>query len=88
MSYDEALSRCGIETLENHREIICINLVKNMSIDPIHKLHDLLPSTVNRIRGRETRLNGDRIHNFKCRTERFKTSSIVFAIDKYNLSLD
>ena len=52
---------CGTETLENRREIICINLVKNM-IDPIHKLHDLLPSTVNRIRGRETRLNGDRIY--------------------------
>jgi hypothetical protein len=29
-------------------------------IDPIRKLHDLLPFTVNRIRGRETRLNGDR----------------------------
>ena len=39
MSYDEALPRCGIETLENRREIICINLVKNM-IDSIHKLHD------------------------------------------------
>ncbi len=81
MSYDEALSRCGIETLENRREIICINLDKNM-IDPIHKLHDLLPSTVNRIRRRETWLNGDRIYNFKCRTERFKASPIVFAIDK------
>jgi hypothetical protein len=46
------------------REIICTNLVKDM-IDPIHKLHDLLPFTVNRIRGRE----------------------IVFAIDKYNLSM-
>ena len=54
MSYDEALSRCGIETLENRREIICINLVKNM-IDSIQKLHDLLSSMVNRIRGRETR---------------------------------
>ena len=52
-------------------------------IDPIHKLHDLLPSTVNRIRGRETRLNGDKIqvYNFKCKTERFKTSPIVFTID-------
>ena len=61
--------------LENRREIICI--------DHIHKLHDLLPLTVNRIRGRETMLIGDRINNFKCRTESFKTSPIV-----YNLSLD
>jgi hypothetical protein len=68
------------------REIICTNLVKDM-IDPIHKLHDLLPFTVNRIRGRETSLNDDRIYNFKCRTERFKTRAIVFAIDKYNLSM-
>ncbi len=91
MSYDEALPRCGIETLENRREIMCVNLVKYM-IDLIHKLYDLLPSTVNRTRGRETRLNGDIIGytnvNFKCRKERFKTSPIVFAIDKNNLSLD
>ena len=46
-------------SLENRTEIICTNLVKDM-IDPIRKLHDLLPFTVNRIRGRETRLNGDR----------------------------
>ena len=54
-------------------------------IDPIHKLHDLLPFTVNRIRGRETRLNGDRIYNFNVGHKRFKTCPIVFAIDKYNL---
>jgi hypothetical protein len=32
-------------------------------------------------------LNGDMIYNFKSRTERFKTSPIVFAIDKYNYAL-
>ena len=37
---------------------------------------------------RETRLNGDKIYNFNCRTERFKKSPIVFAIDKYNRTLD
>ena len=29
-----------------------------------HKLHDLLPLTVNQIQDRETRLNGDKIYNF------------------------
>ena len=77
--FPDALFRCGIKTLENRREIICTNLVKDM-IDPLHKLHDLFPFTVNRIRGRETRLNGDRIYNFKCRTESFKNSPIVFAL--------
>ena len=38
----------------------------------------------NQIRDRETRLNGDKIYNFNCRTERFKNSPIVFAIDMIN----
>ena len=53
-----------------------------------HKLHDLLPLTVNQIWDRETRLNSDKIYNFNCRKERFKKSPIVFAINKYNQTLD
>ena len=83
----EALTRCGIKTLESRRETKCVNLVKDMMVST-HKFHDLLPLTVNQIRDRETRLNGDKIYNFKCRTEWLKNSPIVFAIDKYNQTLD
>ena len=80
ITYNEALTRRGIQTLESRRETKCVNLVTDM-IDPTHKLHDLLPFTVNQIRDRETRLNGDKIYNFNCRPGRFKNSPIVFAID-------
>ena len=69
-TYNEALTRCGIKTLESRRETKCVNLVKDMMVST-HKLHDLLPLTVNQIQDRETRLNGDKIYNFNCRTERF-----------------
>ena len=42
----EALTRCGIKTLEGRRETKCVNLVKDMMVST-HKLHDLLPLTVN-----------------------------------------
>ena len=85
-TYNEALTKCGITTLESRRETKCVNLVKDVMVST-HKLHDLLPLTVNQNRDRETRLNGDKIYNFNCRTERFKKSQIVFAIDKYNKTL-
>ena len=35
MTYDEALARCAIKTLEKRRGITCINLIKD-KIDPTH----------------------------------------------------
>ena len=81
ITYNKALTRCGIKTLESRRKTKCVNLVKDMMVST-HKLHDLLPLTVNQIQDRETRLNGDKIYNFNRKTERFKKSPIVFAIDK------
>ena len=60
LNYNEALTRCGTNTLENRRETICNNLIKGM-IEPAHKLNHLLPLPVNRIRERVPRLNGDKI---------------------------
>ena len=39
-TYNEALTRCGIKTLESPRETKCVNLVKDMMVST-HKLHDL-----------------------------------------------
>ncbi|XP_028418283.1 uncharacterized protein LOC114543542 [Dendronephthya gigantea] len=86
-NYEQALTECGIKTLESRRELMCINLIKDIK-DPSHKLNDLLPPTVGQLRERDTRLNVNKIYNFKCRTERFRNSPLVYAIRKYNLKID
>ena len=83
LSYEEALVKCNLKTLEGRRQEMCINLIK-LLLDPGHKLHELLPPKVCEIRNRETRLNGDKFYNFNCRTERFKNSAIVYGVEQYN----
>ena len=73
--YEQALIECGMETLENRREKMCIKLISDMK-GLIHKLNELLPPTVGHVRERDTRvkINTNRFYNFKCRTERFSNS--------------
>ena len=54
-TYEQALIKCGMETLENRREKICIKLTNDMK-GLIHKLNELLPPTVGHVRERDTRL--------------------------------
>ena len=56
-------------------------------LDPNHKLHTLLPNKVEDVRDRTTRSNGGRFYNFKCRTERYKNSPIVYGINRFNQTL-
>ncbi len=49
LTYEEVLLYCNLKTLKARREEICGNLIKTM-IDPRHRLHSLLPETVNQIR--------------------------------------
>ena len=72
-TYEQALIECGMETLENRREKMCIKLINDMK-GLIHKLNELLPPTVGHVWERDTRLNTNRFYNFKCRTERFSNS--------------
>ena len=72
-TYEQALIECGMETLENRREKMCIKLINNMK-GLIHKLIELLPPTVGHIQQRDTRLNTNKFYNLKCRTERFSNS--------------
>ena len=55
--------------------------------DPNHKLHSLMPNKLEDITNRIKRASGERLYNFKCRTERYKNSPIVYAIHRYNLKL-
>ena len=78
-TYEQALIECGMETLENRREKICIKLINDMK-DLIHKLNELLPLTVGHVWERDTRLiNRNKFYNFECRTERFSNSPLVYA---------
>ena len=55
-----------------------------MCPEPSHKLHSLLPRKCSEVKERETRTNPGQFCNFLCRTERFKRSPLLYAIDKYN----
>ena len=85
-TYEQALIECGMETLENRREKMCIKLINDMK-DLIHKLNELLPPTVGDVRERDTRLNRNKFYNFKCRTERFSNSPLVYAFANIILQL-
>ena len=39
-TYKQALTECGLHTLEYRRDIMCVNLIKDMK-QPTHKLNDL-----------------------------------------------
>ena len=83
LSYEKALVECNLKTLQSRREDMCINLIKSLR-NPDHKLHGLLPPKICEVRTKETRLSGEKLYNFNCRTQRFKNSAIVYGIDKYN----
>ena len=83
--YEDALATFKLPSLKERRELHCIELIKRMS-SPLHKLHYLLPEKVRNVRQRGTRYDGNKFYNFKCRTDRFKKSPLVYAIDKYNSS--
>ena len=84
--YDKCLKTAKLTSLKGRRDQLFIQVIKSMS-NSDHKLHNLLPKKVHKIRNRETRQNSHMYYNFKCRTERFKNSPISYAISKYNETL-
>ena len=72
---------------KSKRSYVYIKLIKDMK-EPTHKLHNLLPPLVNQIRERDTRLDENRFYNFKCRTQRFSNSPLVYMIRKYNFTIE
>jgi hypothetical protein len=58
------------------------NAIDSMDIFPQNIL-----SLESFIRERETRTNGLEYYNYACRTKRFSQSPIIYAINKYNLTL-
>ena len=85
--YDSLLSQSNLLTLEERRNNLCAALIKDL-LKPSYRLYSLLPKKVNDIRERETRTNGEKVYNYYCKTERFRNSPVVHAIDVYNFKLD
>ena len=81
--YNRAIQECGLKTLQQRRDDLCVRLIEQMS-EPSHKLHSLLPRKCSEVKERETRTNSGKFYNFFCRTQRFKRSPLVYAIDKYS----
>lgn len=84
--YNKALRIAEIETLQERRDRMCVELVKRMS-NPDHKLNHLLPKRVQDVRQRDTRLNNQIFYNFHGKTDRFKNSPLSYAVNRYNESL-
>jgi hypothetical protein len=61
--YEKLLLEAGMHTLEQRRNIMCIDLISKMS-DPQHKLHHLLPNKLCKVRQRDTRQNGQLFYNY------------------------
>ena len=87
MTYEQALIECGMETLENRREKMCINLINDMKgliyINSMSCYHLQLV-----MYGRETR---DLIQiNFVILNVELNVLAIVFSvcIRKYNIAID
>ena len=76
--YNRALQQCGLKTLQQRRDDLCVRLIEQMS-EPSHKLHSLFPRKCSEVKERETRTNPGKFYNFFCRTERLKRSSLVYA---------
>ena len=87
-TYEQALIECGMETLENRREKMCIKLI-NDTKDLIHKLNELLPPTVGHVRKRDTIRDLIQI-NFIILNVEPNVLAIVFSvcIRKYNIAID
>ena len=85
-TYEQAMIECGMETLENRREKMCIKLINDMK-GLIHKLNELLPPTVGHV-SRETR-DVIKIHCIILNVEP-NVLAIVFSvcIRKYNIAID
>ena len=85
LKYEEALTTFKLTSSKERREKHCVKLIKQM-LDMSHKLNYLLPEKVRDVWHRGTRYDGNKFYNVRCRTEHFKNSPLVFAIDKYNSS--
>jgi hypothetical protein len=87
MDYNESLAHFRMYTLKERRdhERHCVELIRKISSEG-HRLHFLLPAKVGELRPKDTRSNDDKYYNFKYRTERFRKSLLVYAINSYNNS--
>ena len=82
MNYDNARALLNCDTLYQRREELTIRFGMNILKSPEHR--HLLPPSMYEIHGRDTRRARKQLQSIRCRTERFKKSSIPYIVNKIN----
>ena len=85
LTYEQVLESCNISALEERRNLQCINLVNELSRED-HKLNHLPPSRKMRVTSRNTRSKKECFYNYPAKTNRFKSSPILYAVNIFNKS--
>ena len=70
--YNRALQECGLKTLQQRRDDLCVRLIEQMS-EPSHKLHSLLPRKCSEVKERLEQIQ----ENFTIFSVELKDSNVV-----------
>ena len=81
--YEHVLKVNKLATLEERRKDHCLKLISDMTRED-HKLNHLLPPKRSAVTERNTRVNKNCFYNFFSRTNRFRNSPLLHAIDVFN----
>ena len=83
-TYEDALARLNCSSLEDRREMLTLRFGKSLLRSQFHR--DLLPPTVGRIHGRNTR-HHQRLQPVRCTKEFYKKSTIPYVVSLLNQTL-
>ena len=70
--YNRAVQECGLKTLQQRRDDLCVRLIQQMS-EPSHKLHTLLPRNSSEVKERLEQIQ----ENFTIFSVELKDSNVV-----------
>ena len=85
--YEQVLKANKLTTLEQRRKEHCFKLISDMTEED-HKLNHLLPPKRSEVTERNTRGNKNCLYNFFSRTNRFKNSPLLHAINIFNTMIN
>ena len=80
ISYNVAFSLLDLETLENRREVLCLNFARKEFKKEENSLFTKLHNTL------DLRTKPKKVHEYTCRTKRFKKSSLPYLTQLLNNS--
>ena len=85
--YEHVLKVNKLATLEERRKDHCLKLISHMTRED-HKLNHFLPPKRSEVTERNARANKNSFYNFFSRTNRFRNSPLLHAIDVFNIIMN